>query len=92
MKNRPFKSAISLGFVTLLFYLVGYWILMVRDLPSVGHNEQLEFRSSSRFGEGVYVNHGITVLHGRTSILNYIFYPADLVFYAIKDPLKRQNP
>ncbi len=76
-----------LPLVVLLGYAAGYWLLMVRDLPSVGPDWQFEFRSSPRFGPGcpVVAAGGITVTHGRTSILNYLFYPADVVYYAIAD-------
>jgi len=66
--------------VAVIVYSIGYWLLMVRDLPSVGRDGQFEFRSSPRIGPGVTVNEGISIVHGRTSVLSYLFYPADLVY------------
>ena len=71
--------------VAVIIYCIGYWLLMVRDLPSVGHAGQFEFRSSPRIGPGIIVNEGISIVHGRTSILSYLFYPADLVYYCISE-------
>jgi hypothetical protein len=61
---------------------------MVRDLPSVGRDGQFEFRSSPRVGPGVTINDGISVTHGRTSVLSYFFYPADLVYYGVRDAVR----
>lgn len=85
------KRAQSIGgwlAVVVRAYGVGYWLLMVRDLPSVGRDGRFEFRSSPRIGPGITVNRGISILHGRTSVLNYLFYPADLVYYGVRDAVR----
>jgi len=74
--------------VVVIAYCIGYWLLMVRDLPSVGRDGQFEFRSSPRIGPGITVNQGVSILHGRTSVLSYLFYPADLVYYGARDAVR----
>ncbi len=74
--------------VALVVYCIGYWLLMMRDLPSVGRDGKFEFRSSPRVGPGVTVNEGITIVHGRTSVLSYLFYPADVVYYGVRDAMR----
>jgi len=71
-----------------VFYSSGYWLLMVRDLPSVGRDDQFQFRSSPRFSPGVIVNEGMSIVHGSTSVLSYLFYPADLVYYGVRDAVR----
>lgn len=67
-----------------IIYSIGYWLLMVRDLPSVGRDGQFEFRSSPRIGPGLILNEGTSILHGKTSVLSYLFYPADVMYYGVR--------
>jgi hypothetical protein len=85
MSRSRFQLSIGWCGLALAVYSLGYFLFMVRNLPSVGRNGQFEFRSSSRVGLGMPVNEGITIMHGRTSVLNYLFYPADVVYYGTRD-------
>jgi hypothetical protein len=80
MSEKRIHQATGWMMVALVAYGIGYSLLIVRGLPSVGRDGQLEFRSSPRVGPGVIVNQGISIVHGRTSILNYLFYPVQLRF------------
>ena len=88
------KRAILLWAVGVLaVYVTAYFFLMARDVASVnGTTLMREFRSCSRFGPTVSFVDGITITTSRTCILNYIFYPADLVYYSIADGLRGHEP
>ena len=88
MKPNTIATALEWLVLLLILYCSGYCLLMVRDLPSVGRDGGFEFRSSARVGPGVPVNEGITIMHGKISILNYLFYPADAVYYGVRDALR----
>ncbi len=74
--------------VVVVAYCVGYWLLIERDSPLVGRDRKPEFRSSPRVGPSVTVHEGITITRGQTSVLSYLFYPADVVYYGITDALR----
>jgi hypothetical protein len=88
--SEPPKSNSKSGFpLQALFvfglFLGGYWILMLRDHPSIDSNGYYEFNSSARIGEWRNPRGWmLSIPCGRTSFLNYLFYPLDYVYYRSK--------
>ena len=78
--------------VSTVLYFTSYWLLMVRDLPSIGRDGEFQFRSSPRIGPSIPINDGITVYHGKTSVLNYLFYPADVIYDDTRDAMRGHKP
>ena len=88
------KRAILLWAVgALAVYVAAYFLLMARDVASVNKTTlKREFRSCSRFGPKESFVDGITITTSTTCTLNYIFYPADLVYYSIADGFRGHKP
>ncbi len=91
---RPWRSRSLFSYlrVFLIVYGLAYWALMIRDLDSVDSEGQFQFRSSIRYGSRMSMEDGFNTARGKTSFLNYFFYPADFAFYAIKDMLSGDKP
>jgi hypothetical protein len=69
--------------VILLTYIAAYIILMARNVPAVDKYGIVKYRSAFRFGNiaGRVRKGGPEAVE--VSVLNYIFIPLDVVFYAI---------
>jgi len=66
-------------------YILGYFVLMVRDVPA-WKNGKIAFRSSFRWASVCERTPGvieISISDSAVSIWNYIFLPADSVFYPL---------
>ena len=75
--------------IATLLYVMTYWILMIRYFPPVDESgvDSPVYRSSARIGPSMPIANPVTFNRSKVSILNYIFYPADLVFYALSDSI-----
>lgn len=74
-------------------YVAGYFLMMARYLP-VRENGVARFKSTYRLATTANRSGPYNLNEGERSVLNYIFYPADLVFYSIfpYDPKPIQIP
>ena len=78
------RSALVFGFF-IAAYVLGYFLLMARNVSAVDRNDQILFRSSFRMAPGTstVAPGGVTTIVRGVTFLNYVFYPLDIVYYAI---------
>lgn len=68
-------------------YLLSYLMLMRRDWPAYDKTERIAFRSACRFAPFPFTQKSssrLTIVVGRVTFLNYLFYPLDFVYYRIR--------
>lgn len=81
-----YKKRLRRGVMWFLICYVGsYLLLMTRTVPAYDGEENLVFQSSCRFTPHPYTmrsaNGGMTTVVGRVTILNYFYYPLELLFF-----------
>lgn len=80
----PFDARVPIIAILLMFllYVAGYFLLMARYLP-VRENGVPKFKSTYRFAPSANRSGPFYLAEGKRSVFNYIFYPADWVFYSV---------
>lgn len=75
------RGPITAILLVVLLYVAGYFLLMARYLP-VRENGVPKFKSTYRFAPSANRSGPFNFAEGKRSVFNYIFYPADWVFYS----------
>ena len=68
----------------IIFYALSYFLVMVREFPSVDDSGKPEFRSSFRFSRELEQVGPLSIFHPRTSFWNYFYLPADGLYYVFQ--------
>ena len=76
------RGPITAILLVFLLYVTGYFLLMARCLP-VRENGVPKFKSTYRFAPSANRSGPFYLAEGKRSVFNYIFYPADWVFYSV---------
>ena len=67
-------------------YVVSYIVFMDRSNPAINSENQVAFKSCSRFGS--YTDNmtgGVSVAYHKVSIANYVFLPLDYFYHKVAD-------
>ena len=89
MKRPSLRSLGEIGFlaaVAICVYALAYFLLMARNVPAVSQAGEVRFQSSFRFAAPAGRLGESSVKAYYVTAANYIFYPADCVFYGIAPP------
>ena len=83
--RRPVLSLFGrMGFiaaVALCAYALAYFLLMARNVPAVSPTGAVRFRSAFRLAPSAGRLGDLSIEASRVTLANYLFYPADLVYY-----------
>jgi hypothetical protein len=69
--------------VFVLLYVVAYFVVMARNVPAVDKTGKVAFQSSFRMAHTAGQLGPLTIEASEVTILNYIFYPMDKLYYAL---------
>jgi hypothetical protein len=68
----------------LAIYLLAYFLLMARNVAAVNPKTgKSEFRSSYRMAPSTGQSGPLSITTPEVSPLNYVFYPLDVIYYAL---------
>jgi hypothetical protein len=85
--NKAIKKSCIITLLVLSAYILSYFILMARNMTAVDKDGNVIFRSAYRFAPSPDPvnsgNGGTTIVVGKVTIWNYIFYPLDIVYYKL---------
>lgn len=79
----PGVRVLKASLLVALLYIAAYFMLMARNVPAVDVQGNIAFSSSFRFSRPAGRLGPLTMTASESSIFNYLFYPADKVFYAL---------
>ena len=64
-------------------YIVAYFVVMARNVPAVDKTGKVAFRSSFRMAHTAGRLGPLTIEASEVSVMNYVFYPLDGLYYAL---------
>ena len=74
--------------IFILLYILFYKYTIIRNFP-VWQNQKLVFRSTYRYSEPGEKSGPHSFTYGSVSVMNYIFLPADWIYYGISDSMTK---
>ena len=77
------KIAAKVLTVFVLLYVLSYFLVMARNVPAVDKTGKVAFRSSFRMAHTAGRLGPLTIEASEVTVLNYIFYPMDKLYYAV---------
>jgi hypothetical protein len=89
------KRPLKIFAAVLSSYVLGYLVLMRRDWPAHDETFRVAFRSACRFAPlpvTLKSSSGLTVVVGRVTLWNHVFYPLDFVYYKSRGLSPRPSP
>ena len=77
------KIAAKILAAFVVVYIAAYFLLMARNVPAVDKAGKVVFQSSFRMAHTAGRLGPLTIEASEVTVLNYIFYPMDKLFYAL---------
>ena len=77
------KTVAKVLVVCVLFYITAYFLVMARNVPAVDKAGKVVFHSSFRMAHTAGRLGPLTIEASEVSVLNYVFYPIDKLYYAV---------
>ena len=76
----------------IVIYVSAYFLLMVRNVEAIDPKSgKAAFRSSFRFARSAGQLGPLSIRASEVSPLNYLFYPLDIVYYAVARTNRSHN-
>jgi hypothetical protein len=69
-----------------LLYVCAYFAVMARNVPAVNKSGKVLFHSSFRMARTAGRSGPITIETSEVTAMNYVFYPLDVLYYALASP------
>ncbi len=82
-RGSAVKIAVKALAAFAVVYVITYFVLMARNVPAVDKTGKVAFQSSFRMAHTAGRLGPLTIEASEVSVLNYLFYPMDKVYYAL---------
>lgn len=77
------RIAVKIAATCAIVYIITYFVLMARNVPAVDKTGKVAFKSSFRMARTAGRLGLLTIEASEVSVLNYLFYPLDKLYYAL---------
>jgi hypothetical protein len=77
------KKIAKVSIIVVVLYVAAYFLLMARNAPAGDRNGKIVFRSCFRLSSTAWHVENSVIRVYNVSVWNYVFYPMDMIYYAI---------
>ncbi len=88
---RRLRNWAIVALAVFIVYGLAYFLLMVRNVPALSPTGEIQFRSSFRFAPPAGRLGELSIEASSVTLANYIFCPADEIYYRIAPPGRALN-